>query len=304
MNTARRDAVNAACPSSPPTRKRQATANTWAHAREPQDAEPARCPHKDEKIYYSHGIELSAPDHPIKRQRDNLIQDAFAKAGEVNASKQSARQEAALRAAVNRKAALEALIQLVTVRNLSCNCSSWPELHALICAVNYTAQDLISLSHGSIQKLVSIPTVCTRRETRDKHDSGWCSTWFFVKWGALAPVKPSVMLAELHERLGAYMFDYYAVISVRPEAPPLYDILVRVEARTGSGDVRRLLSLEGSTVFDPGVSCVWKVTCCQAALETDVGFMLKHFEPGPDRFFFGNEILADKLKLDVHAALA
>jgi len=112
------------------------------------------------------------------------------------------------------------------------------------------------------------------------------------------------MLAELHERLGAYMFDYYAVISVRPEAPPLYDILVRVEARTGSGDVRRLLSLEGSTVFDPGVSCVWKVTCCQGALETDVGFMLKHFEPGPDRFFFGNEILADKLKLDVHAALA
>ncbi|OAA34140.1 transposase-like protein [Beauveria brongniartii RCEF 3172] len=178
------------------TRKRQATANTWAHAREPQDAEPARCPRKDEKIYYcmhcrdptysttvlttfrrhllkAHGIELSAPDHPIKRQRDNLIQDAFAKAGEVNASKQSARQEAALRAAVNRKAALEALIQLVTVRNLSCNCSSWPELHALICAVNYTAQDLISLSHGSIQKLVSNSYCVTRRETRDKHDSDW-----------------------------------------------------------------------------------------------------------------------------------
>ncbi|OAQ62549.1 ribonuclease H-like protein [Purpureocillium lilacinum] len=160
------------------TRKRKATANTWAHAREPQDAEPARCPRKNEKIYYCmhcrdptysttvsttfrrhllkvHGIELIAPDHPIKKQRDNLIQDAFAKAGEVNAAKQSARQEETLRAAVNRKAALEALMQLVTVRNLSYNCSSWPELHALICAVNYTAEDLVSLSHGSIQKLVS-----------------------------------------------------------------------------------------------------------------------------------------------------
>jgi hypothetical protein len=160
------------------TRKRKSTANTWAHAREPQNSEPARCPRKNEKIYYyihcrdptysttvsttfrrhllkTHGIELVTHDHPIKKQRDNLIQDAFAKAGEVNTAKQVARQEETLRAAVNRKAALEALIQLVTVRNLSYNCSSWPELHALICAVNHTAEDLISLSHGSIQKLVS-----------------------------------------------------------------------------------------------------------------------------------------------------
>ncbi|ODA78133.1 hypothetical protein RJ55_06737 [Drechmeria coniospora] len=136
------------------TRKRKPTANTWAHAREPQESEPARCPRKNEKIYYCmhcrdptysttvsttfrrhllkiHGIELIAHDHPIKKRRDNLIQDAVA------------------------KAAIEALMQLVTVRNLSYNCSSWPELHALICAVNYTAEDLISLSHGSIQKLVS-----------------------------------------------------------------------------------------------------------------------------------------------------
>lgn len=160
------------------TRKRKSTANTWAHAREPRNSEPARCPRKKEKIYccihcrdptYSttisttfrrhllktHGIELVTHDHPIKKQRDNLIQDAFAKAGEVNTAKQVARQEETLRAAVNRKAALEALIQLVTVRNLSYNCSSWPELHELICAVNHTAEDLISLSHGSIQKLVS-----------------------------------------------------------------------------------------------------------------------------------------------------
>jgi hypothetical protein len=159
-------------------RKRKTTANTWAHAREPLNSEPSRCGRKNEKIYYCmhcvsptysttvsttfrnhllkiHGIELEAHEHPIKKRRDRLIQDAFAKAGEVHAAKQLAKREETLRHAINHKAALEALIQLVTVRNLSYNCSSWPELHALISAVNPAADDLISLSHGSIQKLVS-----------------------------------------------------------------------------------------------------------------------------------------------------
>ncbi|OBS14960.1 hypothetical protein FPOA_28785 [Fusarium poae] len=73
----------------------------------------------------------------------------------MHAAKQLAKREETLRHAINHKAALKALIQLVTVRNLSYNCSSWPELHALISAVNPAADDLISLSHGSIQKLVS-----------------------------------------------------------------------------------------------------------------------------------------------------
>ncbi|KAH7461697.1 hypothetical protein FOMA001_g18785 [Fusarium oxysporum f. sp. matthiolae] len=159
-------------------RKRKTTANTWAHAREPLNSEPSRCGRKNEKIYYCmhcvsptysttvsttfrnhllkiHGIELEAHEHPIKKRRDRLIQDAFAKAGDMHAAKQLAKREETLRHAINHKAALEALIQLVTVRNLSYNCSSWPELHALISAVNPAADDLISLSHGSIQKLVS-----------------------------------------------------------------------------------------------------------------------------------------------------
>ncbi|OBS16016.1 hypothetical protein FPOA_27828 [Fusarium poae] len=140
-------------------RKRKTTANTWAHAREPLNSEPSRCGRKNEKIYYCmhciHGIELEAHEHPIKKRRDRLIQDAFAKAGDMYAAKQLAKREETLRHAINHKAALEALIQLVTVRNLSYNCSSWPELHALISAVNPAADDLISLSHGSIQKLVS-----------------------------------------------------------------------------------------------------------------------------------------------------
>lgn len=102
-----------------------------------------------------HGIELEAELHPIKRQRDNLIQDAFTKARHIAASKQSTEAEQILRGAINQKAALEALAQLVTVRNLPYNCSSWPELHAFIASFNPCAEGLISLSHGSVQKLVS-----------------------------------------------------------------------------------------------------------------------------------------------------
>lgn len=164
--------------SSPQIRKRKATANTWVHAREPKGSEPARCGPKNEKIYYCkhctdptysttvstsfryhlltvHRIELETNEHPVKRQRDGLIKDAFAKAGEINTTKRVVQEEETLSAAVNQKAALEALVQLVTVRNLPYNCCAWPELHAFISAVNYTATDLISLSHGSIQRLVS-----------------------------------------------------------------------------------------------------------------------------------------------------
>ncbi|KAF4310451.1 ribonuclease H-like protein [Botryosphaeria dothidea] len=90
------------------TRKRKATANTWVHVREPKGSEPVRSARKNEKIYYckhcedptyfttvsttfryrllnTHGIELEAQEHPLKKQRKSLIKDAFAKAGEIDA---------------------------------------------------------------------------------------------------------------------------------------------------------------------------------------------------------------------------
>lgn len=159
-------------------RKRKTTSNVWAHTREPYNSEPERCHRKNERIYYCrhcndppyssavsttfrhhlfkvHGIELEAQEHPIKRQRDLLIQDAFTKASSIAASKRSAVEEEVLRATINEKAVLEALVRLVTVRNLPYNCSAWPELHAFIASFNPAAKDVISLSHGSIQKLVS-----------------------------------------------------------------------------------------------------------------------------------------------------
>jgi hypothetical protein len=59
-------------------------------------------------------------------------------------------KEEVLRNAVNRKVALKAFVKFVTVCNLLYNCSQWPELYAFIIAINYTAEDLINLSHGLV----------------------------------------------------------------------------------------------------------------------------------------------------------
>ena len=88
-------------------RKRKTTANTWIHARDPKGSESARCARRNEKIYYckyyvdppystmvsttfryhllsTHSIKLNANKHPIKKQRDSLIKDAFTKASIIN----------------------------------------------------------------------------------------------------------------------------------------------------------------------------------------------------------------------------
>ena len=161
-------------------RKRVRTTDaTWEHARKPQGSEPERSGPKKDLVFYckycinpsystyvsttfrhhllkAHSIEVeSSVTNPVKKARTSLLKDAFAKAGQINTVKLQLHEEEVLRNALNRKAAIEALVQLVTVRNLPYNCSQWPELHALLMAVNYTAEDLINLSHGSIQKLVS-----------------------------------------------------------------------------------------------------------------------------------------------------
>lgn len=106
------------------TRKRKATVNTWVHAREPKGSEPVCSARKNEKIYYckhcedptyfttvsttfryhllnTHSIELETQEHPLKKQRKSLIKDAFAKAGEISAVRQSVKEQETLRAAIN-----------------------------------------------------------------------------------------------------------------------------------------------------------------------------------------------------------
>ena len=93
--------------------------------------------------------------HIVKKAYNSLLKDSLAKARKIDAIKLEIHKEEVLRNAVDSKVALEAFVKLVTVRNLLYNCSQWPELHAFIIAINYTAEGLINLSHGSIQKLCS-----------------------------------------------------------------------------------------------------------------------------------------------------
>ena len=164
-------------PSSTKTRSRSAHP-TWQHSREPKDDEPKRGGRRNEQIYYckyctstpystwvsttfrnhlskTHSIKVVIQTHPVKKARTSLLRDVFAKAGQSGVTKLDRQEEQILRNALNPKAILEALVQLVTVRNLPYNCSQWPELHALLMAVNYTSENVISLSHGAVQKLVS-----------------------------------------------------------------------------------------------------------------------------------------------------
>ncbi|KAH8695872.1 hypothetical protein GQ44DRAFT_634427, partial [Phaeosphaeriaceae sp. PMI808] len=163
-----------------PKRKRTTTAEaTWQHTRKPRGSDPERDGPKQELVFYCkycenppystyvsstfrnhllkiHSIEAAGSSlNPIKKARTNLLKEAFNKAGEIEVVKLQEKEEQVLRNALNPKAAMEALVQLVTVRNLPYNCNTWPELHALLMAANYTAEGLINTSHGHTQKLSS-----------------------------------------------------------------------------------------------------------------------------------------------------
>ena len=170
---------------------------TWEHTRKPKGDELERGGKRNDLVYYckyctsiqystyvsttfrnhlskTHSIEVvTQAVHPVKKARTSLLRDVFAKAGS-GIMKLDGREEQVLRNALNPKAVVEALVQLVTVRNLPYNCSQWPELHALLMAVNYTAEGVISLSHGTVQKLVSNPYFIHKDILRKKLQS---SVW-------------------------------------------------------------------------------------------------------------------------------
>ena len=163
-----------------PSRKRARTAkDTWEHTRKPEDSEPERRGNKNNLMLYCkyctnpsystyvsttfrnhlfkvHSIEADRSSvHPIKKARVSLLREAFAKASYNDTIILNTNEQQILGNAFDKVAVIEALVQLVTVRNLPYNCSQWPELHALLMAVNPMAENIINLSHGSVQRLVS-----------------------------------------------------------------------------------------------------------------------------------------------------
>jgi hypothetical protein len=160
-------------PNQPTKKKKKKTAyKTWSHARKARTGEPLRdkhghelwycgyCNHKSatthrarQHLRKKHGITVIEDDGPVKKKAKHTIEGIFGK----QAAQQYGRdieQEKHLKRAINQEAINEALTQLITVRNLSHHIVEWPELRALIHAVNYMADDVLPLAHSSIKKII------------------------------------------------------------------------------------------------------------------------------------------------------
>jgi hypothetical protein len=123
-----------------PSISRPRTAQTtWEHTREPTGLEPKRGGKKRDLIYYckyctstlylayvsttfcnhllkTHSINVATQSvHPVKKVRMSLLRDVFAKAGQSGIARLDEHEEKVLRNALNPKAVVEALVQLVTV---------------------------------------------------------------------------------------------------------------------------------------------------------------------------------------------
>src|SRR5438552_3473727 len=105
-------------------------------------------------LQHCHGIEIEVEDVQIKKRRNQRLEDAFQKAGEVSAMKLKKQHEEVLRKVLNQKVINEALVQLIAVRNLPYNCMTWPELHALLMTVNYMVEDVLRSSAAEVPKLM------------------------------------------------------------------------------------------------------------------------------------------------------
>ncbi|KAH7026765.1 hypothetical protein B0J12DRAFT_685370, partial [Macrophomina phaseolina] len=141
----------------------------WNESRPPRDDEAVRDKHKH-KIWYCkrciyhdtspnriykhlasrHQIKFTDPAKRLKTS--HTIEGIF--------SKQAARQEGrdldeerVLRAAINQPAMEEALVQLISRRNLPINAVTWDELQALIRSVNYVAVELLP-KRTALSKLI------------------------------------------------------------------------------------------------------------------------------------------------------
>jgi hypothetical protein len=120
---------------------------TWKHSWEPEGNEPKHGGKRNERIFYwkhctrkpystwvstifqnhlmkAHSIQVGMETiHPVKKAHMSLLRYVFAKAGQSGVTKLNGDVEQILRNALNPKAILEALVQLVTVRNVPYNCS-------------------------------------------------------------------------------------------------------------------------------------------------------------------------------------
>ncbi len=160
-------------PPSSKKRKIRAT-NTWSYAREPREGEPVK--NKNGRRYWycaecifwrevittnirthlhkKHGITVKEEDLVIKKVTKQRLEGLYQKQGEAQVQKVKEEKERILRESINQPVVREALAQLIVVRNLPYEAVTWPELRALLLAVNYTCDEVLVDSSATVLKLI------------------------------------------------------------------------------------------------------------------------------------------------------
>ena len=153
------------------TKKRKARSiictDLWEESRDPHGNEPARNAHK-QRIFYckkctfkqtaynrirehllTHGIRIAAQPSEKKVVVEGSIEGLFGKQ-KAREEGRNIEQEKYLKAAVNKKAYNEALIQLIARRGLPLSVPDWAELYTLIHSINYMAVDIVMQSRSLV----------------------------------------------------------------------------------------------------------------------------------------------------------
>jgi hypothetical protein len=86
--------------------------------------------------------------------RTEQLENIFSRVEQKRITKLKAEEEEILRAAINKKVFHEALVQLITLRNLPHRMVEWAEFQALLATINYTVDEVLVTAHSTISKLI------------------------------------------------------------------------------------------------------------------------------------------------------
>ena len=144
---------------------------TWQHSRSAGEDEPKT--KKNRKLRYcrycssystytttnfrqhlssKHNIEISPQPSKVHEEINDQFQKLCLKAKKIDCLEEIL--EHAFEEYLNQEVINEALVSLITTRNLPNRCIEWPELHAFALALNPKAKSILSTAHSTVPKLI------------------------------------------------------------------------------------------------------------------------------------------------------
>jgi hypothetical protein len=105
-------------------------------------------------LFNAHGVVVKEEDSVIKRATKQSLQGLFHKQGQLHTQKLERQKEHILRESFDSAMIRDAFAQLIVVRNLPYKAVTWPELQALLLAVNYTYEKALINSSSTVPKII------------------------------------------------------------------------------------------------------------------------------------------------------